>query len=68
MKDEALILGPFQGKPACVHIEVGKGVCGTAVAKNQTQRVADVHAFLAILPVMRTANLKSLFQFIKAAK
>ncbi|EGQ2714667.1 GAF domain-containing protein [Staphylococcus pseudintermedius] len=45
MKDEALILGPFQGKPACVHIEVGKGVCGTAVAKNQTQRVADVHAF-----------------------
>ncbi|PWZ43289.1 Free methionine-(R)-sulfoxide reductase, partial [Staphylococcus pseudintermedius] len=38
MKDEALILGPFQGKPACVHIEVGKGVCGTAVAKNQTQR------------------------------
>lgn len=33
MKDEALILGPFQGKPACVHIEVGKGVCGTAVAK-----------------------------------
>ncbi|MEJ7540503.1 GAF domain-containing protein [Staphylococcus intermedius] len=45
MKDGALILGPFQGKPACVHIEVGKGVCGTAVAENQTQRVADVHAF-----------------------
>ncbi|QHW36967.1 GAF domain-containing protein [Staphylococcus ursi] len=45
IKNGALILGPFQGKPACVHIEVGKGVCGTAVAENQTQRVADVHAF-----------------------
>ena len=45
MEDGVLILGPFQGKPACIRIEVGKGVCGTAVAKNATQRVADVHAF-----------------------
>lgn len=45
MEDGALILGPFQGKPACIRIEVGKGVCGTAVAQNATQRVADVHAF-----------------------
>ena len=45
MQDGALILGPFQGKPACIRIEVGKGVCGTAVAQNATQRVADVHAF-----------------------
>lgn len=43
--DEVLMVGPFQGKPACVRIEVGKGVCGTAVATGQTQRVADVHAF-----------------------
>lgn len=42
---EVLMVGPFQGKPACVRIEVGKGVCGTAVATGQTQRVADVHAF-----------------------
>jgi GAF domain-containing protein len=45
MEDGALILGPFQGKPACIRIEVGKGVCGTAVIQNTTQRVADVHAF-----------------------
>ncbi len=45
MEDNALILGPFQGKPACIRIEVGKGVCGTAVAENRTQLVADVHAF-----------------------
>ncbi len=40
-----LLLGPFQGKPACIRIPVGKGVCGTAVAQNRTQRVADVHQF-----------------------
>lgn len=40
-----LVLGPFQGKPACLRIPVGKGVCGTAVVSGQTQRVADVHAF-----------------------
>ena len=45
MEDGTLILGPFQGKPACIRIEVGKGVCGTAVIQNTTQRVADVHAF-----------------------
>lgn len=42
---EELVLGPFQGKPACIRIPVGKGVCGTAVATAQTQRVADVHRF-----------------------
>jgi len=45
LEDGALIVGPFQGKPACVHIPMGKGVCGTAAATRQTQRVADVHAF-----------------------
>lgn len=40
-----LHLGPFQGKVACMHIPVGKGVCGTAVAKDQTILVEDVHAF-----------------------
>ncbi|WON78800.1 GAF domain-containing protein [Serratia sp. UGAL515B_01] len=43
--DNQLILGPFQGKVACVRIPVGKGVCGTAVAEKRVQRVADVHAF-----------------------
>ena len=40
-----LVLGPFQGKPACIRIAVGAGVCGTAVATRTTQLVADVHAF-----------------------
>jgi GAF domain-containing protein len=40
-----LVVGPFQGKPACVRIPIGKGVCGTAAATRQTQVVADVHAF-----------------------
>lgn len=42
---EELLLGPFQGKPACVHIAWGKGVCGTACARNATQLVKDVHQF-----------------------
>lgn len=40
-----LLLGPFQGKPACLHIALGKGVCGTAVRENATQLVPDVHRF-----------------------
>jgi len=40
-----LRLGPFQGKPACTRIAIGKGVCGAAIAENRTQRVDDVHAF-----------------------
>lgn len=45
MRGGRLVLGPFQGKVACIHIPVGKGVCGTAVMQDATQRVADVHAF-----------------------
>ena len=45
MEDGALILGPFQGKPACIRIPVGRGVCGTSVAQDKTQLVYDVHAF-----------------------
>ena len=45
LQDGKLVLGPFQGKPACVEIPVGKGVCGTAVAREKTQLVYDVHAF-----------------------
>ncbi|OMQ26852.1 MULTISPECIES: GAF domain-containing protein [Serratia] len=45
MDGQQLVLGPFQGKIACVRIPVGKGVCGTAVAENAVQRVGDVHAF-----------------------
>lgn len=45
MKDGELVLGPFQGLPACVRIPVGRGVCGTAVSTNSTMLVEDVHAF-----------------------
>lgn len=45
LRGDELVLGPFQGKPACVHIDVGSGVCGTAAKTRTTQRVADVHAF-----------------------
>lgn len=45
MEDGQLVLGPFQGKPACIVIPLGKGVCGTAAKENRTIVVPDVHAF-----------------------
>lgn len=45
LEGATLVLGPFQGKPACIEIPVGKGVCGTAVAQSATVRVEDVHDF-----------------------
>ncbi|MFX3636279.1 MAG: GAF domain-containing protein [Candidatus Pristimantibacillus sp.] len=44
-EEDELVLGPFQGKPACTRIKVGRGVCGTAVSRNETQLVDDVHQF-----------------------
>lgn len=45
LKDGELLVGPFQGKPACVHIALGKGVCGTAAETRETQLVPDVNRF-----------------------
>jgi GAF domain-containing protein len=45
-----LVVGPFQGKPACVRIALGRGVCGTAAVSRQTQRVDDVEAFPGHIP------------------
>ena len=45
MVEGELVLGPFQGKPACIRIPLGRGVCGTAAATGETQLVEDVHAF-----------------------
>lgn len=45
LRDGELVLGPFQGKPACVRIPLGRGVCGTAAARRETVVVADVAAF-----------------------
>lgn len=50
MQDGELVVGPFQGKPACVRIAVGRGVCGTAVAEKRTQLVEDVDAFPGHIP------------------
>lgn len=45
LRGGALVLGPFQGRPACIRIPPGRGVCGTALAEDRVQRVADVHRF-----------------------
>ena len=45
MTDGALVLGPFQGKPACIRIPLGRGVCGTAAREGRTVRVENVHDF-----------------------
>ena len=45
LRDGRLVLGPFQGKVACIHIPVGKGVCGTAAQRDETLLAPDVHAF-----------------------
>ena len=45
LEGESLVLGPFQGKPACIEIPLGRGVCGTAAQTGQTQLVPDVHLF-----------------------
>ena len=45
IRDGVLTVGPFQGKPACIHIAPGKGVCGTAISRDETVAVPDVHLF-----------------------
>ena len=45
LEGETLVLGPFQGRPACIEIPLGRGVCGTAAQTGQTQLVPDVHLF-----------------------
>ncbi len=54
--DHELVLGPFQGKVACIRIPLGKGVCGTAVTSTSTQRVADVHEFQGHIACDATTN------------
>ena len=45
LEGDTLVLGPFQGRPACIEIPLGRGVCGTAAQENKTQLVPDVHLF-----------------------
>ena len=65
MKEGELVLGPFQGLPACVRIAVGRGVCGTAVAERKTMRVDDVHAFPGHIACDAASNSEIVIPLIK---
>ncbi|WP_413363122.1 GAF domain-containing protein [Lysinibacillus sp. 3P01SB] len=65
MKDDELVLGPFQGLPACVRIPVGRGVCGTAAATKETIVVEDVHAFPGHIACDAASNSEIVIPLIK---
>ena len=65
LKDEELVLGPFQGKPACVRIRVGKGVCGVAAAQRETIIVANVHDFPGHIACDSASNSEIVVPFQK---
>lgn len=65
MQDGELVLGPFQGLPACVRIPVGRGVCGTAVAEKKTMLIADVHAFPGHIACDAASNAEIVVPLIK---
>jgi GAF domain-containing protein len=56
MRDDELVLGPFQGKPACIRIAMGKGVCGTAAQTRKAQVVPNVHDFPGHIPCDSASN------------
>jgi GAF domain-containing protein len=66
LKGGDLVLGPFQGKPACVRIAVGKGVCGAAAAKRETVLVTDVHAFPDHIACDAASNSEIVVPLIKS--
>lgn len=61
-----LILGPFQGMPACVHIQIGSGVCGTTAEKQKTQIVEDVHKFPGHIACDSASNSEIVVPIFKA--
>ncbi len=64
-EDNALIVGPFQGKPACVEIEVGKGVCGNAFKNNSVLNVPDVHLFEGHIACDGASNSELVIPLVK---
>ena len=64
-KNDELVLGPFQGKPACVRIPFGQGVCGTAAAERRTQIVPDVHAFAGHIACDSASNSEIVIPLIR---
>ncbi|MBR9727851.1 GAF domain-containing protein [Shewanella intestini] len=65
VKNNQLVLGPFQGKLACTRIPLGKGVCGTAASTNTTQRVADVHQFAGHIACDAASNSEIVIPFVR---
>ena len=63
-----LLLGPFQGKPACVRIPIGRGVCGTAAARRETVVVPDVHAFPGHIACDSASNSEVVVPIIRDGK
>ncbi|MDZ4335980.1 MAG: GAF domain-containing protein [Pseudomonas sp.] len=67
-RGEELVLGPFQGKVACVRIPFGRGVCGAAAATGQTQRVEDVHAFAGHIACDSASNSELVVPLFKGGR
>ena len=67
-RNEELVLGPFQGQIACVRIPFGRGVCGTAAATRQSQRVEDVHAFAGHIACDSASNSELVVPLIKGGR
>ena len=65
---DELVLGPFCGKPACIRIPLGRGVCGTAAASGETQLVADVHAFPGHIACDSASNSEIVVPLIRDGK
>ena len=64
-KNDELVLGPFQGKPACTHIKIGKGVCGTAAKTKESQLVRNVHEFPGHIACDSASNSEIVIPIIK---
>ena len=67
-KDGDLVLGPFQGQPACVRIKIGQGVCGTAAAKCETVIVPNVHEFPGHIACDSASNSEIVVPLLKGSK
>jgi L-methionine (R)-S-oxide reductase len=68
LKNEELLLGPFQGRPACVHIALGQGVCGTAAIKRATTIVPNVHEFPGHIACDNASNSEIVIPLIQGKK
>ena len=66
LREGELVVGPFQGKPACVRIALGKGVCGTAAAERRTVLVRDVHEFPGHIACDAASNSEIVIPMIRA--